>query len=515
MSARTSRKSGMSQDIRSFLATSKPIAHRNSKAAKEGERILLGSKQAQGPGSFSSPLMKKQKCQQGSDGEELRQSTIFQVLSQKECTSSPQEAIQPPALALPAPEASSKENLKGSAPEADFKAKNASTARKRRMSGESSDSSDQAPAREPPKLLTTGPVAFKGVSAGLESEPAFRKFAPLVQIKSKSSLELPQSHQKLLRLFIATETVLNYLKSKDSTAILHKILNSFDVGLFAQMVHVYPEAYKLSPVSVLISENQVNSLAIEFPSDPVADRFVASLDKAASPPTPSAGARQKGELTQLKSSAMEAVKKFVDQSTVRRAEFQKRLELRVELAHSAFLKENHLEWQLDPVQPRWHPDFVLENVPPVAQAELPIKKTVSYLEALKRRTSLFNKSPAKDPASCSAGSPAEDQSRTATPPASPAPSVDKDGKPISRAQALLERASSVRAKQRAKEADALANPKESQESIKKRGMLSRIRPIASSLLMHANANGKTVLGVPEAIAHLQLSFPNYFLTSGE
>jgi hypothetical protein len=72
----------------------------------------------------------------------------------------------------------------------------------------------------------------------------------------------------------------------------------------------------------------------------------------------------------------------------------------------------------------------------------------------------------------------------------------------------------VRAKQKAKESEALANPQKTPEAIKKRSMLDRLRPIASSLLLHVNTNGKSVITVPEAIAHLQLSFPNFYLNSG-
>lgn len=50
--------------------------------------------------------------------------------------------------------------------------------------------------------------------------------------------------------------------------------------------------------------------------------------------------------------------------------------------------------------------------------------------------------------------------------------------------------------------------------VKRRSMLSRIRSIASSLSLYVRTNGKSVLSIPDAISHLRLSFPNYYLDSG-
>ena len=45
-------------------------------------------------------------------------------------------------------------------------------------------------------------------------------------------------------------------------------------------------------------------------------------------------------------------------------------------------------------------------------------------------------------------------------------------------------------------------------------MLSRIRSIASSLLMHTRTMGKSVIGITEAVAHLQLTFRDLFQSDG-
>ena len=81
--------------------------------------------------------------------------------------------------------------------------------------------------RPPPMLISNTPIQCKSVSG---QEPAYKRFAPLLQTKSKSSLELPPSHQKLLVLFNALESVLNYQKSRNAVAIFHKIQNAVEVA---------------------------------------------------------------------------------------------------------------------------------------------------------------------------------------------------------------------------------------------------------------------------------------------
>ncbi len=96
------------------------------------------------------------------------------------------------------------------------------------------------------------------------------------------------------------------------------------MGFFAQIYQVYPEAYKLSQISVQIQENRVSSLVIEFPIDPVAERFLDSIGKTSD---------GKDVVKSEKNSAIEAVRKFANEATVRRSEFQKRLESLVLVSH--------------------------------------------------------------------------------------------------------------------------------------------------------------------------------------
>lgn len=218
------------------------------------------------------------------------------------------------------------------------------------------------------------------------------------------------------------------------------------------------------------------------------------------------GPPKKTNVLEEKSSMMDAIKKLGEETIVRRLEFQKRLEERARSLHNAFLSEKGLEWTISSTHPKWHPDFNLESVPDIEKAELPIKKAVPYLEALKKKSALFNTVVPKDPFLDLGPVKKPDDA----PP--PTPIFDKDGKQLSRAQALLER---VREKQRKREALAAANPRDSPLMVKRRSILSRLRSIASSLSMHVRSNGRTVFAVPAAIAHLQLSFPNYFLSTAQ
>lgn len=158
-----------------------------------------------------------------------------------------------------------------------------------------------------------------------------------------------------------------------------------------------------------------------------------------------------------------------------------------------------MEFTVDKIQQKWHPDFNLESVPKVKYAELPIKKQESYLDALKRQSEHFQA--AKDPFT-------EPQ----TPPKTP---LDTSGKPLSRAKALLERVLLKLIKVREKQRLKLANkPIADPEALKRSAILSKLRPIASSLSLHFRSNSKKTMTVQATIAHLKLAFPTYFLSDG-
>lgn len=92
----------------------------------------------------------------------------------------------------------------------------------------------------------------------------------------------------------------------------------------------------------------------------------------------------------------------------------------------------------------WHPDFNLSTIPNIEKAELPIKKIVPLLEALKRKSAAFkfNGSLKKEnPIVSSAGEPVKESDRVKeitnnnNTPSDPL----KTGKTLSRAQAQMER----------------------------------------------------------------------------
>lgn len=74
-------------------------------------------------------------------------------------------------------------------------------------------------------LIGSKPIEFQSVT---KQEPAYRKYAPLLQTQSKTGLPLPPTFQKLLKLFVGVEVVLNYMKSRNTIAIFHKIQHSVE-----------------------------------------------------------------------------------------------------------------------------------------------------------------------------------------------------------------------------------------------------------------------------------------------
>lgn len=181
---------------------------------------------------------------------------------------------------------------------------------------------------------------------------ASRKIAPIIRkLKAKDGLDLPPAYAKLFKIFVGLETVLSYLKSRGTIPILYKIQksveqqasryfnhnnsSSFRTKQFAQIVSVYPEGYKLSSVSVPINDERVQSVAIEFPSDPVSELFLANLDRTSQP---FSRAVSGGKLLPIesKTTMVDAVKKFTDQTMIRKLEFLKKLEDRVRKCHEVF-----------------------------------------------------------------------------------------------------------------------------------------------------------------------------------
>jgi hypothetical protein len=185
----------------------------------------------------------------------------------------------------------------------------------------------------PPVLVDSSPITFQTP----KEKPAYKRFAHLI---SKTTLELPLELQNLIKIFVALESVLNYLKSRDTIAIFHKIQQSvqnqagvnFELKHLAQIVYIYPEAYKLSSVNVLVRDKRVPSLSIEFMNDVLKEEFVKNLDRASQP-------LQTGSKISTISSAssnkdmMTAVTEFVKQIPIRRQKMEELLIEHVKKEH--------------------------------------------------------------------------------------------------------------------------------------------------------------------------------------
>jgi len=195
---------------------------------------------------------------------------------------------------------------------------------------------------------------------------------------------------------------------------------------------VYPEAYQLHPVYIQLGNEKIQSFSIRIPHDAVALDFVSKLDKS------SQGVKFAPTLTRPSGNALgekfEVVQKLTQEKLIRGIEFQKRLEERVKNQHQKFLTEKCLTWTFSPTLPKWHPDFNLATVEPIPEADLPLKKTgSSFLQSLKKKSGTVTPPPKK----ADAKEPPSSAGVTTAKPATPV--LGKDGKPLSRAQALLER----------------------------------------------------------------------------
>ena len=83
----------------------------------------------------------------------------------------------------------------------------------------------------------------------------------------------------------------------------------------------------------MINDEKVQSFTVEFDVDPIADKFLASLDRTPQGVTYGPRATLKTDVLEEKGKMMDAIKKLGDQTLIRRLEFQKRLEERVKVLH--------------------------------------------------------------------------------------------------------------------------------------------------------------------------------------
>lgn len=201
------------------------------------------------------------------------------------------------------------------------------------------------------------------------------------------------------------------------------LFRKFNADLFAQIVTIYPGGYVLQKVFTSIADERIQSFTIEIPNDAVVLEFLSKLDRSNQTVkfAPTLSKKSNGI-----ANTYNAVEKLSKQKLARSLEFQKLLEDHVKTFHDAFLKEKGLEWTISPILPKWHPDFNLAIVESIPLAELPLKKPMSYLETLKKKANMKTAPKKEEPKPQEVEKPAEQQ-------------LGKDGKPLSRAQALLER----------------------------------------------------------------------------
>jgi hypothetical protein len=191
----------------------------------------------------------------------------------------------------------------------------------------------------PPTLVSAEPIVFSKP----HERPAYQRYAHLIQ-KPKTSLELPRALQNLISLFVALESVINYMKSRDTIAVFHKIQSSvqdqarlnFELKHLAQIVYIYPDAYKLSGININMNDKRVSSVSIEFFSDILKEDFVKNLDRASQPLV------NGPKLTTLhdpknSKSMMSAVSEFVKQIPIRRQRFEELLIDYVKKKHQVFV----------------------------------------------------------------------------------------------------------------------------------------------------------------------------------
>ncbi|KAI8900250.1 hypothetical protein BC833DRAFT_563418 [Globomyces pollinis-pini] len=413
-----------------------------------------------------------------------------------------------------------------------------------------------------PQLISTSPKTFK-----THKDLHVPKLN--VNTNNKFKLPLPIEFQKLLKIFIGLEIVLNYLKARDTVPIFHKIQKEvelqsgcqFELSHLAKILSVYPDGYIVSPIFASVGDRRVHSLTIEYKDDPLTKQFLQGLNKSSQSVIlgPTTGNLLIKNLCKLgvkanhileSKSMFDTVNKMTSLLPIRRQQFQNALEDLVKAQHNLYLTENGLTWDMSTTVPKWHPNFDVESTKPINPIALPISKT-NYLDELKKQNQILknstmieqsklnhmqaNTTSSKQPlldrlrakkqvrelnrsalSSSQLETKMTDSKIGQTLDESTKPEKESDlantKKPISKASALLER---IRAKQKLREEQAKLNPPESPETIKRRSMLTRIKPIASSLYGYIRTSGKTVLAIPKAITQLHQSFPNWNISDAD
>lgn len=109
---------------------------------------------------------------------------------------------------------------------------------------------------QPPMLIQSNEITF----------PSFKKYAHLIK-------KLPLKYQQLEKTFNSLQTVMSYLKSRDTVAVYLKIKDSiqhssgveFDLDQLRKILTIYESCFEFKTVIVSINDTRVKSFTIEFP----------------------------------------------------------------------------------------------------------------------------------------------------------------------------------------------------------------------------------------------------------
>ncbi|KAJ1336595.1 hypothetical protein BSLG_007377 [Batrachochytrium salamandrivorans] len=253
------------------------------------------------------------------------------------------------------------------------------------------------------------------------------------QIKKSSLLqrELPSSLELLHTVFQSLEKVYHFTTSRDQRCVYHKIRKavenlsnrSFELSHLAQIMYIYPNAYKLQAIRTIHDGATVSSVLIEVPqgfTNNISDH--STLESLATPPssrrqfTGNGGSRDADEkiatpICQPQSGVKNSVvrcgiyspapvrsiddlttyQQLVSSATMmesRLLTFRRRLESWVEITHNAFLEED-LDRKRDIEAlgglPQWHPQFQLCTVPDLPLAVLPEPEESHFQKLWKTR----------------------------------------------------------------------------------------------------------------------------------
>ncbi|KAF9922823.1 hypothetical protein FBU30_007031 [Linnemannia zychae] len=165
----------------------------------------------------------------------------------------------------------------------------------------------------------------------------------------ESLLPFPSHMTALFELFKGLDSVLEFTKRQGQLCFYHKLKKhvelqsgrNFEIKHLAQLKAILPEGYKLTEAPCLFEGVKTRSILIDMPA--------------------------------LKNDDSEG--NFIPENEKRRKLFVERLYNRIKPHHQTFLHST-TPHRTDTFPYEWHPDFDLETVTPVEEADIPLLKPV-------------------------------------------------------------------------------------------------------------------------------------------